>query len=363
MAPAADVLSAAVGHWGSTSAPMTRTSWLDPAKLICPGDAGAVRRAPVPAPACVDNNQDCTEPSSLSQLRTWLTSVDTALEDQLKAVTAARKRFQTRACAYRYAQAEEKPESLIEAYGPNGPLAPGGSYIYEMRQWSDAVHALNRACNRDPACQDVIDMLRKAPEATRNIGGSKVFAELSAACEVGDSRSPVPNDEPVWCDKTTGLCEQKSCRDWWNLRYGKESPWKDDRIAYDDLKDACAWVKKAERPKPETLNAMQYHLQDDARKLKEQYCSPKWVEGYCGNHKKKQKFSECQLEGMKYCKHGRLLSDETAVQSSKDIGWKEPFAEPEVSQAPWWMMPPAPILPSATRRGARPPSHELRAFL
>jgi len=184
----------------------------------------------VAAPSCIDSGENCSSEEDLKKLQKFAAAVDSAMEEDLKAIKKARVRFLRRSCDFQYAQAEDKGELLENTYGPKGPLLPGGSYLFELRRWADAAFMLHRQCNRGMGgCQSLIEYLKEHPEddiapgGVHGKAGSKIFTELRKACEVGKTRSPVPNDGPVWCQTDTGLCEQQSCKKWWRkIHNGKK---------------------------------------------------------------------------------------------------------------------------------------------
>lgn len=269
------------------------SSWVQ-----CAGDPAA-KTLSEPAPACLDSGENCSSAEDLAKLQKFAKSVDASLEEELKALKRSRATFLRRAADYRYAEYEDKGELLMNTYGPKGPLVPGGSYLFEMRRWADAAYMLHRACNRSMGgCQSLIEYLKDHPEEDMAPGGmhgkvgSKAYTELRLACEVGKSRSPVPNDGPVWCQTDTGLCEQKSCKKWWKTQHaGKEEPWKDDRLEYDDLKEVCNWIEH-KKPTSRELNKYQTAVQEETLDDKINFCRPKWINGYCERKAGKPRFGE-----------------------------------------------------------------------
>ena len=99
-------------------------------------------------PSCVDGGSSCDGGESAA-LRTFARSVDGALEEPLAAVTAARRAFEQRVCDHLYAEHGDKPVELATAYGADGPMIPGHSYLYELALWNRALHTLSRACQQD----------------------------------------------------------------------------------------------------------------------------------------------------------------------------------------------------------------------
>lgn len=305
----------------------------------CPGDPPAAAAAR--SPACIDGGGDCDTLADRQQLRAFAKVVDTNLQEALEMARRARGNFERQACDLRYAEMEDKGAELVHIYGPTGPYVKGGSYLYELRAWSDAVALLHRACMRDAGgCTSLIDYLRGHPADDLGTGGahgavgSKIYNELRLACQVGRTRSPVPNDSPVWCDATTGLCEQSSCRKWWHAVHPEKlnpKPWVDDRDEYDDLRDACGWVGEA-RPRPPELDELQRRLQADVQRLQTQYCSPKLVEGYCARKAPAARHADCVLQTGQHCLHGLVLPH---TEEDVTAQWRERFEEKpvEVSSA------------------------------
>jgi hypothetical protein len=312
---------------------------LPSAWVQCEGDNHS-KPISVAAPACLEGGDNCSSTPDHKKLQEFAKAVDDGLEDDLKEIKNARQTFLRRACDYRYAEIEDKGELLQNTYGPRGPLLPGGSYLFEMRRWADAAFMLHRSCNRGMGgCQSLIDYLKEHPEDDIGPGGahgkvgSKIYDELRLACEVGKTRSPVPNDGPAWCHVDTGLCEQKSCKRWWRRAHGSKSePWVDDRVEYDALKEACSWIEKS-RPTSRDLNKYQKKVEESAIQEQIDFCRPKWVEGYCSNTKDVPRFGQCTLSDGKWCKNGRIFSSDSGGSSNlNDTGrWEEPFKESPVS--------------------------------
>lgn len=300
----------------------------------------AVPAPPVP-PSCLDGG-NCATKEELMKLRDFAKVVDAHLDAPIQLARKARQTFERRACDFRYAELQGKPQELADAYGPLGPLAPGGSYLYEMRHWADSVLMLHRACARNPACSSLLGYLREHPEGDIGSGGStgragsQLHDELRLACQVGKTRAPVPNDSPVWCHD--GSCEQPSCRAWWKVIHPDQAmpkPWVDDRIEYDELKDVCSWFEKS-RPSSTELNDYQHHIQAAASKLKDQFCSPRWVEGYCGESPTMHRHAECILKTGQRCPHGVVLPD---TDLDDTANWEESFKEPKVEMVPFLVLP------------------------
>merc|ERR550534_804274 len=181
------------------------------------------------------------------------------------------------------------------------------------------------------ACTTLLEHLKRHPKddivtsGGHGKTGSKLFKEFRLACQVGQSRSPVPNSSPVWCDEETGLCEQRSCRDWWRGAHPDSAdprPWLDDRIDYDDLKDACAWLMDTTTSDSD-INVLQHHLQEQVDHIRQEYCSPKWVDGYCAPGAK-TRHAECTLGNGQYCTHGRVMPKSEMNETSE---WQDPFPE------------------------------------
>lgn len=315
----------------------------------------------VPAPSCIDSGENCSSRQDVTKLQAFAQAVDEGMADDLKAIKKARQTFLRRSCDYRYAEFEAKGELLENTYGPKGPLVPGGSYLYELRKWADAAFMLHRSCNRGlGGCQSLLEYLKDHPEddvapgGMHGKAGSKIYNELRLACEVGKTRSPVPNDGPAWCSMDTGLCEQKSCKKWWRkVHMGKLEPWVDDRLEYDDLKEVCNWIEHS-KPTSRELNKYQTKVQEETLKDKINFCKPKWIEGYCPKTKDAPRFGQCTMEDGKWCKHGRVFGDSDGGPSDLDdtARWEEPFKEKPVT-VEGASMPPLLLL------GRLPPPSEL----
>ncbi|CAE7238255.1 unnamed protein product, partial [Symbiodinium necroappetens] len=172
--------------------------------------------------------------------------------------------------------------------------------------------------------------LRNFPEtdqdATGSHGvlGSKMYNEMRLACEVGKKRAPVPNDSPVWCDNRTQLCERTSCRHWWHEVHPLKAmpqPWVDDRIEYDQLRNLCTAI---ERPKinAEDLDRYQKTTEAQALHLREEFCRPKWVDGYCEPKSPPRVHARCTLQDGQFCKRGLVKTDSDADITSE---WGDAF--------------------------------------
>jgi hypothetical protein len=289
----------------------------------------------VPAPSCIDSGEDCSSKNDFVEFTKFAKAVDDSMEEPLKEIREARQTFQRRACDFRYAEYESKGKLLENTYGPKGPLVPGGSYLFELRRWADAAFMLHRACNRGfGGCQSLLEYLKDHPEddvapgGQHGKAGSKVYTEFRKACQVGKTRSPVPNEEPVWCQMDTGLCEQKSCKKWWrSVHHGLTEPWVDDRVEYTDLKEVCNWIEH-NKPTPQELNVYQRKVQSDTIDEKSTFCRPKWIEGYCENKSDKPRFGQCTLQDGKWCPHGRVFPNS---EQDDTANWQEEFKEKTVT--------------------------------
>eukprot|EP00928_Gymnodinium_smaydae_P027690 TRINITY_DN21327_c0_g1_i2.p1 TRINITY_DN21327_c0_g1~~TRINITY_DN21327_c0_g1_i2.p1 ORF type:complete len:462 (-),score=96.55 TRINITY_DN21327_c0_g1_i2:750-2018(-) len=308
----------------------SRSSFID-----CEGDVPP-KKLTVPAPPCLEGD-GCKGEQDMKQVRAFSKVIDDSLEESLKKTTKFRKIFERRVNDYKYAEMEEdKMTDFMHTYGPEGPMLPGGSYLFAMRRWLKALHALKRACFKgDGGCSTLVTYLQGHPDDDKTPGGghgnvgSKVWNEFRLACLVGRTRSPVPNDSPIWCSLRTGLCEQVSARDWWKeiherLHPGMHAaPWVDDREVYDELKEACAWTSRTGIKNADLLE-YQHDITIKSMKDKEEFCGPKWIEGYCEDQAK-MKFGECHLAGNKLCKRG-LVSPGSDL--NEQAGWHEEFPEP-----------------------------------
>eukprot|EP00929_Paragymnodinium_shiwhaense_P079589 TRINITY_DN41489_c0_g1_i1.p1 TRINITY_DN41489_c0_g1~~TRINITY_DN41489_c0_g1_i1.p1 ORF type:complete len:407 (-),score=113.19 TRINITY_DN41489_c0_g1_i1:158-1378(-) len=354
----ADVLDA---EWHSAGGAVAKPLRQPSSFVVCPNDPKPKAITGL-APACLDSGGDCTEPAEFVKLREFSKAVDKTVEDALREATKFRKIFQRRVNDYKYAELAEKESKFLDVYGPDGPFAPGGSYLYAMRRWVAAIHKLKRVCfDGTGGCSSLIDYLRDHPEddltadGFHGRAGSRVYDEFRQACEVGKSRAPVPNNEPVWCSERNGLCEQKSMKQWWHDAHiqqidpakGEAEPWVDDRSEYDDLSDACNWVSY-HRPSSAELDRYQRQLQKIVEVDKEQYCSPKWVEGYCES-KPKHYFDECHLANGQMCKRG-IVNPGTDLDGTAN--WKEEFPEKPLAQQQSAPEPLCALLLSAAARSS-----------
>lgn len=290
---------------------------------------------PVQAPPCLEGGLDCRKKDQKEELKKFASAMDESLEEPLKKAKLARKRFERRVCDFRYAEFDEKGQVLIDAYGPHGPMRPGGSYLYELRRWADAVTELDNACHAraGDGCSNLLGFMKNYPEAdvephgSHGALGSELYNEIRLACEVGKTRAPVPNSSPVWCDLSTGLCEQSSCRNWWHDVHPMQvdpKPWVDDREEYDQLKQACTSIT---RPKYSAadLDKFQRKAEKQALALKREFCTPKWVDGYCENKRPPTVHAKCTLDNGQYCKQGTVQpGSESNITSTWEEGIKEP---------------------------------------
>eukprot|EP00441_Pelagodinium_beii_P035366 CAMPEP_0197636352 /NCGR_PEP_ID=MMETSP1338-20131121/11884_1 /TAXON_ID=43686 ORGANISM="Pelagodinium beii, Strain RCC1491" /NCGR_SAMPLE_ID=MMETSP1338 /ASSEMBLY_ACC=CAM_ASM_000754 /LENGTH=339 /DNA_ID=CAMNT_0043208565 /DNA_START=73 /DNA_END=1089 /DNA_ORIENTATION=- len=288
----------------------------------------------IQAPACLEGGKDCATTEERAALRSFAEALDDSLEEPLQQAKAAREGFERRVCDFRYAEIEDKSQILADTYGPYGPMEPGGSYLYELRRWSQAIIELDRACSQTggEACSNFLSHMRNYPDADLGPGGSQgavgsdLYNEIRLACEVGKTRAPVPNESPVWCDSATGLCERKSCRSWWRDAHPlavNPKPWVDDRAVYDQLKQACTNIERSV-PKDAELNAFQGKLETTAVALRGEYCHPKWVDGYCKKKAGPEILEECTLPSGQYCKKGNVKPGSASDITST---WSEGFKE------------------------------------
>jgi len=300
----------------------------------CPHDT-PLPEVEVQAPACVDSGK-CSNRQDFFELRDFSKAVDKSFESVLRDVRKARQTFERRACDYRYAQMEHKGEDMADIFGPDGPLRSGGSYLHELRVWFDALTRLYRECNRNSnGCARLIDHLRTNPDEDLGANGghgktgSKIYTEMRLACQVGKSRSPVPNDSPVWCDPSTGLCEQKSCRTWWEKHHDRTSdtrPWVDDREEYEMLSQACGWIGDSSATSSQ-INKYQQNLENDVEHQKESLCQAQFVKGYCNEAGLLQRYGECIVKTGQYCKNGHILP---SSEQDETASWQEHFIEKPV---------------------------------
>jgi len=288
------------------------------------------------APLCVDDGVGCDTRDDFLGLRSFAKAIDESVGDDLAQVTKARKSFERRACDLRYAEMMNKSLKLIDTYGPHGPMGPGGSYLFELKNWSRALHRLYHRCLKGSgSCINLITHLREHPDedvdaaGTHGKVGSTLYKEFRLACQVGKTRAPVPNDSPVWCDEVSGLCEKKSCKKWWGEVHPealKPRPWVDDRIEYNSLRSACEWIED-KPPSDAEINAAQHQLQRQVDQLHEEYCKPKWVEGYCESGDNARKHADCKIDDSSHCKKGLILP---GSEQDATANWEEKFKNPPV---------------------------------
>lgn len=307
--------------------------------LHCSADAGAVNDiGPVdkPPPACLTSGEACNAPIESRDLKLYARAVDRSFAVPLLKLKQARQAFERQACSYRFAEIQEKGQQIVDSYGPDGPSTNHGSYLHYLRKWKRAMEQMHQKCASNSQCMSITWFLKSHPEADDGAmgehgrGGSAIFDEFRKACEVGKSRSPVPNDSPVWCDETTGLCSYRRCREWWqgiNPEIAVPAPWVDDRNEYDQLLEACDWVEQ-KTPDLDSIKAMQRQLSAKADELKIQYCKPAWVDGYCGAKQDQGSLEPCILENGQQCQAGKVVP-----HSDDDVtaAWNEFFQEEPVS--------------------------------
>ncbi|CAL1143978.1 unnamed protein product [Cladocopium goreaui] len=330
-----------LSHWPG---PVTTSST---SFATCP--APHIQALDAQAPACLEGGRECESLPERAELKAFARSIDQSLKDALETTKEARKRFERRVCDYRYAEIEDKGQVLADAYGPNGPMKPGGSYLYELRRWVDAVQELNHECSlrQGDVCVNLLSYLRNYPQTDQDANGghgvlgSKLYNEIRLACEVGKKRAPVPNDSPVWCDNKTKLCERTSCRHWWHEVHplkAQPHPWVDDRIEYDQLKNICTAI---ERPQiiSADLDRYQKTAEAGALHLREEFCTPKWIDGYCEAKVAPRLHAKCTLENGQYCKKGLVHGGSDADITQE---WSDAFKEPavQVSQMAFWLQSP-----------------------
>mmetsp|Transcript_20010 Transcript_20010/g.55340 ORF Transcript_20010/g.55340 Transcript_20010/m.55340 type:complete len:304 (+) Transcript_20010:200-1111(+) len=190
-------------------------------------------------PECMVHETSCSD--TRAELTKFAKEVDESLADALKSSRKSRKSFERNVCNYKYAELQPtKRDAFIDMYGPNGPQST--NYLSHLEFWRASLSRLKRVCLESRGCMDLLNHLRNHPEddATKSgivgLSGSKVHTEFRLACQLGKTRSPVPNDSPVWCSDRTKLCEHESCRKWWNdVHLGSE-------FFHTGRRDAHAWV-------------------------------------------------------------------------------------------------------------------------
>lgn len=308
-------------------------------KYGCPCDAYPKYAGPIPE--CVDKDGDCMDDKA--GLEKWVHHIDQNLKKHINQTVHRRDVFQRRACDYKYAQiSPDKPLELEVNYGPDGPKASGGSYLYEMHRWRASLDRLTHACDKDvQGCRMFLDWARNHPEsigkhAVLDPDKSKVFKEIKAACHLGKTRSPVPNNGPLWCTGSGESleCEENSCLNWWkhNHRRDPNFVWVDEERAeeYDDLKQLCGRINKDFKGRL-TPNVYQEKVKKETKALKAQYCRPRWIHGYCDNNSATEKRGECHLEDGYWCEKGKIL-DGSLVNDTAN--WKEKYPEKLFDDSP-----------------------------
>ncbi|CAE7303680.1 unnamed protein product [Symbiodinium sp. KB8] len=107
----------------------------------------------------------------------------------------------------------------------------------------------------------------------------------------------------------------------------------DDRIEYDQLRNLCTAI---ERPKinAEDLDRYQKTTEAQALHLREEFCRPKWVDGYCEPKSPPRVHARCTLQDGQFCKRGLVKTDSDADITSE---WGDAFKEPpvQVGLMPW----------------------------
>lgn len=342
---AASGLQALAGH--SAGIPSKRGGprfgWHNSAFNVCPGDPEDASNTG-PAPPCLEGGSACSSTEEQKALLAFARRVDDSVKEALKDARKYRQIFERRVCDYQYAQIQNKDDELVAVYGPAGPMGPGGSYLYALEKWTNAVKELYRACGKGQGgCKALLEHFRKHPEDdlgaadTHGKAGSGVYTEFRLACEVGETRSPVPNDSPVWCDSASGVCEQPSCRKWWQkvheglLEPGQKEPdpWTDDRPAYEELKNICSWTKTS-RPSLRDMDNYNKMLDKTAARMKHEYCVPRWIEGYC-EPKPRTRYAHCTLANGQHCENG-FISAETP-DLNMTTSWSGRFPERPIRSA------------------------------
>lgn len=353
MSPSVSALLAA-SLWPAARVPVlsSRSSFLD-----CPNDPPpeSVKKRP---PSCLATGGICEVGQDFVDLRQFASAVDVSLKEPLLKAKQARQAFERKVCDYRYAEIEEKGQQLVDTYGPDGPMSDGGSYLYDISKWADAIAMLHKSCgNSGNECPNLINYFRLHPEADvgamgeHGRAGSEVFSELRMACEVGRTRSPVPNNSPMWCDNSTGLCAKRSCRQWWseaNPEQVEPRPWIDDRIEYQDLRDACAWVE-SKPPLAEDIKEFQRKLDMVGDDKKIQYCTPKWVDGYCPTKNLIEFHEPCILGTGQQCSNGIVIP---STEEDDTANWAEGFKEPTIKITMMPFIAPS-LMPRLTQRKTR----------
>mmetsp|Transcript_20009 Transcript_20009/g.55334 ORF Transcript_20009/g.55334 Transcript_20009/m.55334 type:complete len:376 (+) Transcript_20009:200-1327(+) len=300
-------------------------------------------------PECMVHETSCSD--TRAELTKFAKEVDESLADALKSSRKSRKSFERNVCNYKYAELQPtKRDAFIDMYGPNGPQST--NYLSHLEFWRASLSRLKRVCLESRGCMDLLNHLRNHPEddATKSgivgLSGSKVHTEFRLACQLGKTRSPVPNDSPVWCSDRTKLCEHESCRKWWNdVHLGSEffhtgrrdaHAWVDDRQDYDALASFCWLVENRPRLSEFELHHLQTKLAEQTALDKEQYCKPRWIEGYC-EKKYHHRYAECKLPSGQLCKQGLVIPNGKFTDTHK---WAELFPEEDIDKEAFEQGPP-----------------------
>lgn len=312
--------------------PKTFLPWMF-GKHKCPCDQFVKFAGPIPE--CVDKDGDCMDDKA--GLEKWAAEIDHNLHSQINEVVKMRDLFQRAACDYKYAQiSPDKPMDLESNYGPDGPKALGGSYLYVMHRWRRALDALTRACDKDvEGCRKFLEWTKNHPESVGKHAvldpatKTKIYKEIKAACHLGKTRSPVPNKGPLWCtgEGETLECEERSCYDWWR-RMHKRDPkfvWIDEERAeeYDELKQLCGRIHKDFKGRL-SPDKYQEKVKKEETALKDQFCRPRWIHGYCDNNEAAERRGECHMDDGYYCEKGKVLGDSLVNDTAN---WTEKYPE------------------------------------
>eukprot|EP00397_Hematodinium_sp_SG-2012_P040720 GEMP01044673.1.p1 GENE.GEMP01044673.1~~GEMP01044673.1.p1 ORF type:complete len:211 (+),score=35.33 GEMP01044673.1:23-634(+) len=169
----------------------------------CPGGQQIPVRHYVQIPECIQSKDAChlSNDAVKAELAAFIKGVNKTMKPFVDREQEARQYMEKRTCDYQIALWKGLAP-LANAYGPFGPRIPGGSYVFELGRYFDALQDLKIACDRDAGgCQALMDYQRNTdfPLPVK----FEVYEELKGGCKVGKSHSAVPNDSEAWCDEDT----------------------------------------------------------------------------------------------------------------------------------------------------------------
>jgi len=256
------------------------------------------------------------------------------MEPYLKPVLEARKVAEVRAMDYHIATYKGLYE-VADIYGPMGPMAPKGSYIYELQNWNKALKMLTMGCNRNDDCEKLLDYVRHPDKNHYLPVPFQVFQELKRGCELGKLRNLVPSEWPAWCHPKTGQCENTIGTRFWGA-IGKKRPWKDDpREEYQTMKDnACPWVNvEKEESTPLTQLWNQDQQLKEVERVKPILCKKALISVPC-QKENRARLERCNLPNDKFCPSGKILPE---AVSEEPLEWKPMNAHSSIIPTSWFI--------------------------